>query len=249
MKTKGKGDDVIITNLISKDDPLIQNFITHRSVQSSSGSKLEPTKKKKDHELDIVYLYRPTSKLRIILNKLDKNYDKLYTAAEVRQILQEYIKISGLVDKANPKVVVPDEALSAASKIKESCTREKLFPAFLSTFTINHSITKPGEKDGIILKGEPPKISIISEMRIGRKVVTRVQNFEHYFIKPHILAEELRNKCSGSSTIGQSVQNPNITEVTVQGPHAKLISDWLNKEKGIPVTFIDVEDKTKKKKK
>ena len=95
-----------------------------------------------------------------------------------------------------------------------------------------------------MFKGEPPKIAIITEMRLGRKVVTRVQNFEHYFIKPHVLAEELRTKCSGSSTIGQS-----ITEVTVQGPHAKLITDLLNKDKGIPVSFIDVEDKTKKKKK
>lgn len=248
LSVKGKGDDLSIVGLMSKENPTIQNFVTHRTVDAASSTK-PPTKKKKDHEMKIVHLYKPTSKSRPILNKVEQEYDKLYQPLEVRKILEQYIKAKDLVDKANPKLVKFDSELSAVTKIKESCPRDKLFNAFLAGFSIYHSIVKPGEEKGTLSKGEPPKISIITEMRIGRKVVTRVQNFEHYFIKPHILAEELRVKCSGSSTIGQSVQNPSITEVTVQGPHSKLIIELLNGEKGIPVSFIDVEDKTKKKKK
>lgn len=249
LTTKGKGDDVTVTSLISKENPTIQNFVTHKTVQSTSTPSKPPTKKKKDHELSVVYLYKPTSKLRSIFNRVEKEYDILYTSVEVRRILDDYIKVADLVDKKNPKVVRLDEELSAATRLKESCPRDKIFSSFLSSFSVNHSILKPGETNGVMFKGEPPKIAIITEMRLGRKVVTRVQNFEHYFIKPHVLAEELRTKCSGSSTIGQSIQNPSITEVTVQGPHAKLITDLLNKDKGVPVSFIDVEDKTKKKKK
>lgn len=249
LTTKGKGDDVTVTSLISKENPTIQNFVTHKTVQSTSNPSKPPTKKKKDHELNVVYLYKPTSKLRPIFNRIDKEFDNFYTSVEVRRVLDDYIKAADLVDKKNPKVVRLDDELSAATRLKESCPRDKLYSSFLTSFAVNHSIVKPGEPKGAMFKGEPPKIAIITEMRLGRKVVTRVQNFEHYFIKPHVLAEELRTKCSGSSTIGQSIQNPSITEVTVQGPHAKLITDLLNKDKGIPVSFIDVEDKTKKKKK
>lgn len=117
---------------------------------------------------------------------------------------------------------------------KEESTREQVFKNFLTKFSPYYRIN-----ESEIHKGVPPKIQIVTELKIGRKVVTRVSNFETFDIRIENLAKELRNKCSGSSTI---VDN----DVQVQGPHGKLIIDLL-KDKGVPVSYINFEDKTKKK--
>lgn len=83
-------------------------------------------------------------------------------------------------------------------------------------------------------------------MKIGRKVITRVSNFEVFQVDPESLAADLRKICSGSTTISES-QTFKCAEVQVQGPHGQSIIDHLNKL-GIPSKWIDFENKLKKKK-
>ena len=131
----------------------------------------------------------------------------------------------------DPKLIKPDAELGT----KTEMPRDQLLKHFLTKFSPYYQIN-----NSVVYKGTPPKIEIVTELKIGRKVVTRVSNYEKFEIKTETLAKELRNKCSGSSTI---VDN----DVQVQGPHGKLIIDIL-KEKGVPVSYINFEDKTKKKK-
>lgn len=246
---KGKDEDLSIIKLMAKDNLQVVNFVTHKTMASANAPTPPPTTSKKANELQIKLLYKPTSKSRMIFNKTDKNYMHYYPASELRSILDQYIKAMNLIDKSNPKLIILDETLRSITNIKqESAARDVTFKSFLTNFSPYHQILKPGETKGEVHKGEPPKIQIITEMKIGRKVVTRISNFESFYIKPHLLADELKVKCSGSATINPCVQNPKIIEVQIQGPHGNTIINLL-KEKGIPLSYISFEDKVKKKKK
>lgn len=173
------------------------------------------------------------------------------TANELKLAFDKYVKIQDLVNKHDRETVKVDDLLRSAVHLgPEATPREKVFLAFIASCSRFYRVVKPAqnESEAEMRRGDPPKILIVTEMRIGRKVITRVSNFEPYFIKPHLLSDELKVKCSGSSTIGPMVQNPSITEVTVQGPHGKLVIELL-REKGVPILYIQFDDKLKKKKK
>ena len=99
--------------------------------------------------------------------------------------------------------------------------------------------------------GHPPKIVITLETRSGNKTVTKVSGLEPYYIPPQPLADELRKVCAGSTSVekmsGSSDRNP-VMEVMVQGPQKDAILKALEK-RGVDKRWVDVVDKTKKKKK
>ncbi|RLV90828.1 Translation machinery-associated protein 64 [Spathaspora sp. JA1] len=239
LETKGKDDDVIVKLMDSKS-PLIVSFEPHKINKPKSNTEI-----KEKNDMKITLLYKPTSKSRMFFNKLDLKYDEIYTASELRKMFEMYVKKFNL---AQTKSITIDEILSKVVNKPNGTTiaRDQVFKEFQSNFSPYYQISTSTQSE--IFKGTPPKISIITEMKIGRKIITRVSNFEKFYIKPGAFAEELRNKCSGSSTIGPATHNPSITEVQVQGPHGKLIIEIL-KEKGIPISAIEFEDKVKKKKK
>ncbi|KAK6462905.1 hypothetical protein DFJ63DRAFT_334480 [Scheffersomyces coipomensis] len=253
LDVKGKDDDLTIIKLMDKTNPFIENFVPHKTIGSLSKVAAAPTPSKKANEASIIHLYKPTKKARPFFNATTEDFEACYTANELRTIVNDYTKVKKLTNPKNPKQVILDLPLSQLVDVAENTpvARDKVFKDALSkSFTALYQIVMPGqdEKDCEIFKGEPPKISIITEMKIGRKVITRTMNFEKFGIKPQLLSDELKVKCSGSSTVGPCVQNPKMTEVTVQGPHSKIIIE-LFKEKGVPISCIEFEDKLKKKKK
>lgn len=247
---KGKGDDVSVV-AITVPPETIANFVTHKTNEPKKGSGTTPSKKDLDKKISVVSLYKPTSKTRMVYNKLDKDFQKLYNQAELKEVINSYITVAGLVDKLKPKFVNVDEHLKSATGIKEEqVTRDKIVNPFTGSHSPHYAILKPGEttiSPKLVHKGTPPKIKILTHTVLGRKKVTTVVDFEKFFIKPNTLAEDLKNKCSGSTSVGNCVHNPNLTEVMVQGPHGPTIIEYL-KSKGVPISFIDFEDKSKGKK-
>lgn len=250
LTLKGKGDDVSIVS-ITVPQETIANFVTHKTnelnkANASSASKGSP------NGLSVISLYKPTNKSRMLYNKIDKDYQKLHTQAELKQFINDYITVANLVDKKSPKYVNLDEHLRSATSIKEEkITRDKLVPAFTANHSPHFAVLKPGEttiSPKMIHKGTPPKIKILTLTVLGRKKVTTVVGFEVYNIKSSVLAEDLKNKCSGSTSVGPCVHNPNLTEVMVQGPHGSTIMDYL-KSRGVPSSYIEFEDKSKGRKK
>lgn len=243
---KGKGDDVTVVG-ITIDQEILTNFVPHKTMEDKSAPT--PSKKELDNKLNVVHLYKPTNKSRMVFNKLDKNYNALYTKPELKVLLNEYIKVAELSDKKNPKLVNLDAALLFCGG--ESVSRDKLLNTFIASFSPHYAVLKPKEdmtSNATIHKGEPPKVKILTQTVLGRKKTTSVTNFESYHIRPNALAEELKNLCSGSTSVGNCVHNPSLVEVMVQGPHGALITDFL-KKKGIPPAYIELEDKSKGKRK
>lgn len=220
IKVKGKDEDLSVIQLNTSNG---ESNVTPKA-------KPKPTSNGSLNTLKVIPLYKPTKNLRLFFNKLDAEYDEYFTAPAARSLLESYIKKFSLVAD-DPKLIKPDAELGT----KTEMPRDQLLKHFLTKFSPYYQIN-----NSAVYKGTPPKIEIVTELKIGRKVVTRVSNYEKFEIKTETLAKELRNKCSGSSTI---VDN----DVQVQGPHGKLIIDIL-KEKGVPVSYINFEDKTKKKK-
>lgn len=246
---KGKGDDVIITSITIKPE-VVANFVPHKTMEETK-SEPTPSKKSLEKKLLVLSLYKANNKARMIFNKVDKDFLKLYTKQELKDILNDYIKACSLPNKKNPKLIDLDTTLASLTGItEEMVARDKLFDAFLKKFTSNYCVLKPGElfsSSTRVHKGEPPKIKILTQNVLGRKKTTSILNFETFYIRPQELAEDLKNLCSGSTAINPSVHNPNVTEVMVQGPHGPAIVDYL-KTKGVPISFIDFEDKSKGKK-
>lgn len=249
LTLKGKGDDVSVVSITISPD-IVAAFVPHKTMEDGKGSGLTSSKKDLESKMNIVNLYKSTNKSRMVFKKLDMNFNALYSKPELKDILNEYIKALQLVDKSNPKNIELDATLSSiVGGTKESVPRDKLFTAFVNNFTPNFAVLKPKEELSsavAVHRGEPPKIKILTQTVLGRKKTTSVLNFEKFHIRPNALAEDLKNLCSGSTSVGASVHNPAITEVMVQGPHGPAIIDYL-KKKGIPIAYIDFEDKSKGK--
>lgn len=258
LKTKGKGEDLIIVELAPKDSPRVLNYVPHRTIGTSSKSAFQ-TKKQPDSDypqkkgvLTIVHIYKPRSVAKPFFSDVNELFNNYYQPQELKSLLNNYVRLKNLTNPDDKSQVVLNDTLKSITGLNlGSYSRDVISKAFMKAFSPNYVILRPGEQledSGVhIFKGEPPSVNIITEVRIGRKVVTRVSNFEHFYIKPPILADELKVKCSGSSTIGPCKQDPKLTEVAVQGPHGKTIIQLL-KSKGVPVSYIKFEDKTKKKK-
>lgn len=248
---KGKGDDVTVVS-ITVPEETVRNFVTHKTDETKGPSQT-PGKKENDNKLTVLSLYKPTNRSRMVFNSLDLEFNRLYSAPEIKIIINEYIKKNQLVNKKSPKLVDSDAALSSATSLKSETpiSRENVFSAFVSGCSPHYTILNPGEEFSsslIVKKGSPSKIQVTTQTVLGRKKTTTILNFEQFNIKPQKLAEDLKNACSGSTAINPSKHNPSIMEVMVQGPHGNTATDYL-KSKGVPIAFIEFEDKSKGKKK
>lgn len=242
LEVKGKDEDLSIIKLMTRTNPTIENFVPHKinkvKKPTSSGSS---DGNASSSMMKITTLYKTTSKSRMFFNKLNAEFDHLYALPELRTMFNNYIKLANLVNPANPKQIIIDEIISKPTNkpIDSQAPRDQIFTTFLTNFTPHYAITS--NQYSHLGKGTPPKIHIVTEMKIGRKVITRVGNYDKFFIKQGAFAEELRKLCSGSTTIVDDEQ------VQVQGPHGNTIINLL-KEKGVPLGCIEFEDKVKKKK-
>lgn len=202
-------------------------------------------------------LYKPFNLAKDLVKEANLPFQTYYTSQDIRSAITQYISIKNLVDaKDKGKVVMDDLLYNMVNKKKKDPDVARVIPRaqildplLANNFTEFYQIYK--NDDTLLsrtpMKGSPPRIKIITEMKIGRKVITKVSNFEALQIDPELLAADLRKICSGSTTIGES-QTFKSAEVQVQGPHGQLIIDHLNKS-GVPNKWIDFENKLKKKKK
>ncbi|CAR26788.1 hypothetical protein ZYGR_0I00600 [Zygosaccharomyces rouxii] len=260
LKLKGKGDDLTIIG-INKQKPELQNFQPYQiSGGSGGGGNSSSNNNKKDGspQLRCETLYKPINLAKDFIQQTDLNpQDILYTAQELKNALNDYIASNNLADSKNKKMVILDDLLyHLVNKKQKDTTAPRLVsratiiePLLANSFTPHFQIYKgdiPLFKNPS--RGNLPNIEIVTEMKIGRKVITRVSRFEIFHIDEDELAATLRRLCSGSTTIGETMTSPKYKEVTVQGPHGPLIIDHLN-SLGIPTKWIKFDNKLKKKKK
>lgn len=180
-----------------------------------------------------------------------------YTLSNIKDAINYYIKKQSLVNQKDPKTILLDDRMFKmvnksviSPKFDRIISRSQIMDAIVTNnFNEYYKIF---DKNGTPLfktpkRGSIPHINIVTEMKIGRKVVTRINNFEMYNIDPDTIAADLRKLCSGSTTISETTQFG--AEVQIQGSHGLTIIQYLNDKVGIPNKWVEFENKLKNKNK
>lgn len=213
-------------------------------------------------------LYRPSGKLvpTIFPSMASTDPQNYYKYSDVANRLDQYIQFQDppIVSQENKRFLTlnpflantifassssDDKATTARGKTTRDGLLKRLIDdhAFLTT---HHAILKSGQtlSDVKPNAGLPPKANITIERRTGSKTATRVSNLEVFGIIPTLLAEELQKKCASSTSVSQANGAPKgVMEVFVQGDQRKAIETALGR-RGVRSQWIEVLDKTKKKK-
>lgn len=218
--------------------------------------------------LNVQTLYRPTGKLTPdifpALGTSDpKNY---YKYAEVSSHLDQFLQAQNppIVSRENRRIIsinpfLANNIFSSSSHEDQGTlkrgmvTRDGLLKRIVEDHSMlqpHYAILKAGQTLAEVKpkSGATPKVHITIEKRTGSKVVTKVWNLETFGIIPALLAEELQKKCASSTSVTQATGAPKgVMEVLVQGDQRKAIDTALVR-RGLRSQWIDVVDKTKKKK-
>ncbi|KAJ5987117.1 hypothetical protein N7451_011482 [Penicillium sp. IBT 35674x] len=242
------------------DDHRVQRFVPYR-LPSKSALESSPSESKKPaatggadpsvgQTLNVQTLYRPTQKLTpdifpALSTTSPKNYYK-YSDVDNRRIINLNPYLANTIFTSSSS-----EDLGALKR--GMVTRDGLLKRVIEDHAFlqpHYAILKPGQTlaDVKPKAGATPKAVITLEKRTGSKTVTKVSNLEVFGIVPTLLAEELQKKCASSTSVTQAVGAPKgVMEVLIQGDQRKVLDTALTR-RGLKSQWIDVVDKTKKKK-
>jgi len=264
IKLKETRGDVVVTAVYPKN-PAVTSHRPHRTIQSvetkrekaeDRGRKEKEAEEKRKNEIQITELWKPMSGTTVpFFVSAENDTSKLYTASEIREIVNSYISSRQLTNPHDQQYinVSNDEQLSIAVSIKredspEFLKREEVLKRIRLNMQSWHEMKIEGN-DAVTKKGPAKPISITVKVRQGRKAATLVTGFEPYFLNAEGLAEELRKVCASSTSVNPlPIGKSTDKEVMVQGKQMKLVTDFLM-EKGVPKQWIEGVDSTADKKK
>ena len=275
-KDRDGGETVVLD--IDFDNPAITSFVPYKLPKKSTagtntggggGAKaLSAGNSSGDdsigQRLSKINLYRPKDQLSPIFEASNASAKSLYLPQKLRSIITAYIESARLVSDTNKRLVNLDPVLANAVfdgktsldrevLAKGSVPRDALIDRILESCTPSWAIIRNDEtRESTKAKsGKAPKIQIVLETRSGNKTVTKVSGVETFYINPQPLAEEFQKVCASSTSVnqlmGSSPKNP-VQEIMVQGPQKDIVIKALEK-RGINRQWIEVVDKTKRKKK
>ncbi|KAF9283710.1 hypothetical protein BGZ68_005199 [Mortierella alpina] len=236
----------------------LKAFGGHKTVeqQAARQAKAEAESSQAGAEekvLEVLEAYRPNSNSADLFESTGRSKDGYYTLTELRGLLAAYFKEKQLADPKNQRIIRLDGVLRGALGKKgeqvDRVPRDQTSDRLVSNMVLHHYIGYKGQQPRFVKGGVKP-IHVTQEIRTGRKTVTKVSGLEHFMIDVDAFAHELQVLCAGSVAITPLVgASPklNLREVMVQGPQVKNVTEVLQ-EKGVPKKFIEVLDKTAKKK-
>ncbi|PYH48464.1 putative RNA binding protein Ligatin/Tma64 [Aspergillus saccharolyticus JOP 1030-1] len=218
--------------------------------------------------LTVQTLYRPTGKLApTIFPALSSTHpNNYYKYADVSSHLDQYLQSQSppLIDPHNKRIVNLNPFLAntiftspssddRSTLARGKTTRDALLKRLVDDhglMTAHYVILKPGQSLASVKPkaGAAPKATITLERRTGSKTVTKVSGLEVFGIIPSLLAEELQKKCASSTSVAQATgAAKGVMEVLIQGDQRRALEEALSR-RGLRTQWIDVVDKTKKKK-
>ena len=273
-KDRNGGETIILD--IDFNDQQVTGFVPYRlpkakpasektSEKPATGSGGDPSVGQK---LTLQTVYRPSSKLVPDLLPSKTNF---YTSSDIVAFLKTYLENSEKTTQGStPRFIKLDPFIansilgsnSSASDTKALAAGEIARDVLQKRILEDHNLCSPfwvllrnnqewSANDPSLPKpkaGSPPHILVTIEKRTGTKVVSKVANVETFGINAELLASELQKKCASSTSVGQLVGGkPGTLEVLVQGDQRNTIEKELAR-RGIDRRWIEVVDKTKKKK-
>jgi translation initiation factor 2D len=237
--------------------------------QRSDASEADPSIGQK---LRVVTSYKMAEKLRPLLDA-GADTASFRSATALRDLVNSYVEREGLATAENRRLVTLDPFIAhtlvtgahdgdAALLARGAMPRDALYDRVLAACSPYHAILRepaggaadaPPPPAGPKPKaGAAPRITITLETRGGNKTATRVAGLAAYHVAAGPLAEELRRACAGSAGAERAVGAPGgdrapRADVVVQGPQREAVAAALAR-RGVEARWIEVVDKTKKKK-
>ncbi|KDQ23800.1 hypothetical protein PLEOSDRAFT_1079102 [Pleurotus ostreatus PC15] len=248
---KGKaGGDVVVTAVNAKH-PDVESHSSYTTIADIEARKekreqreVKERSKVKEHAVTEKYKPMGSGSVRFF-EDCGKNTSALYTAPEIRAIINQYVQDKQLVNLREQQYINIDETLQKAMQGCDPDTqflkRDDLVRFVIGKMQSWHEITPDG-KDPILKKGALKPISVAVKIRQGRKAATLITGFEPFLLVAEDLADELRKLLSPAP--GKSSGQ----EVLVQGKQAQVVTDLLL-GKGVPKKWIEVHDLSDGKKK
>lgn len=249
-----------------------KNVVESAGKQPASTDKQQPAPTGGDpsagQTLTVQTLYRPTQKLTptIFPSLSATNPSNYYKYSDVSTHLDQYLQSQDppVISRENRRIIsltpfLADTVFASSSREDQNTlsrrmtTRDGLLKRLVedtSLMTPHYVILKPGQTVADVKPkaGAAPKVHVTVERRTGSKTVTKVYNLEIFGIIPNLLAEELQKKCASSTSVTQATgASKGIMEVLVQGDQRRVLESALVR-RGLKTQWIDVVDKTKKKK-
>lgn len=218
--------------------------------------------------LTVQTLYRPTQKLSpaIFPSLSTSNPKNYYKYSDVSSHLDQFLQLQDppVISQENRRIInlnpfLANTIFTSGSSEDQGAlkrgmvTRDGLLKRITEDTSMlqpHYAILKPGQTlaDVKPKAGATPKAHVTIEKRTGSKVITKVMNLETFGIIPSLLAEELQKKCASSTSVTQATGAPKgVMEVLVQGDQRKAVDTALVR-RGLKSQWVDVVDKTKKKK-
>ena len=257
------------------DDPAVTSFVPYKlpkkdTVDAESGggkaisAGITPSDTSIGQKLTKIDLYKPKERLAPIFAASDASHHALYLPSELSSIINSYIDSEKLISDTNKRLINLDPILAnAVFDGSTALDREVLAKGSVPRDALVDRIIKSCSPFWILLRneetrdnakahaGRAPKIQITIETRAGNKKVTKVSGVEIFYISPQPLADELQKVCASSTSVsqlaGSSPKKP-VMEVMVQGPQKDAVIRALEK-RGVNRQWVEVNDKTKGKKK
>ncbi|KAI4104945.1 MAG: hypothetical protein L6R37_002988 [Teloschistes peruensis] len=278
LKSKDRDGGECVVLDVDFDDPAITAFVPYKlpkketpgaeSGGGGGGKAIAAGTTLSDssvgQKLSKIELFKPKEQLAPLFTSCSASHHDLYLPAELRPIIYSYLESENLVSGTNKRLVNLDPVLANAVfdgsspldrevLAKGSVPRDALVDRVLKSCSPFYVILRNDEtRDEIKAKaGHAPKIHITLETRSGNKVVTKMSGVEAFHIHPQPLADELQKACASSTSVnqlaGSSPKKP-VMEVMVQGPQKDAMIKALEK-RGVHRQWIEINDKTKGKKK
>ncbi|PNS14476.1 Translation machinery-associated protein 64 [Sphaceloma murrayae] len=275
IKIKEKPTESVILD-IDFDDPSIKSFKPYRlpkketaaGASQGRGTMMNTTAEVADpsigQTLTLKSFYKLPERLSPLLATTTSS-NNLYTASDLKSLVTTYVESESLISKTNKRLVALNPILSNALftgahpldkevLAKGTVPRDALIDRVLSSCTPHYSLNRShpsGQTETSKPRtGSPPKVKITLETRSGNKTVTKISGMEKFWINPHLLADELRKSCAGSTSVEALVGSSpkeGAMEVMVQGPQRDSVVKALGK-RGVREGWVEVLDKVKKKK-
>lgn len=258
LKLKGKDEKLTIISVMSRSDPCISEFFPYRTKgkvdQNKKDDKQIVSTENSVSPLIIKSYLKPTNNSRMIFNTINMVYDQYYTVHEIKGIISKYIKQNpNLIDRSKPDYIKVDSILSKICK-DEIIKRSELTEKLINSCSPYYVIYKEGDdqsndflvkKRSVPKRGDIPNIKLtIESVKLGRRVVTKIDGCESFFIDLNKLAGILKIKCGGSSTITEDPKTGKST-IMVQGKHDNSIIQLLQNDWGVPAKYCVVDNKVK----
>jgi len=245
VKEMSKGVESI-TSINLQNDRMAEysrsDFAQQRKVCKQERMEEEKEKKRQENKtIEIRELFAVSAKVAPFFKLYGKNKGAVLSATDIRQLVTGYVKDHELVDTSNKKLINLDALLTDVlfnkGQHQHSANWDGIMTRMLQNMNPCHEVTCPGE-DPVVRKGKMDFIEVVTEKRMGNKMVTVVKNLESFGIETKLFAQSLQQAAASSTAVNPVPgKNTTATNVIVQGVQLKHVKTILESYK-VPLKYV-----------